>query len=143
MIERRTRAQSGSAFGSKTTHCSPRSIEASMKISSRRTLTYFQSESLVMTAAAVDADAAVVVAEVADDVDVDRIGIEDVVLLFVEHALQSDDAAHDFVGGRLVHAALDVGARVDADHVAARRDRVVLRSAPRLTGYGSGISSQG
>ena len=49
MIERRTRAHSGSAFGSNTTHCRPRSIEASMKISSRRTLTYFQSESLVMT----------------------------------------------------------------------------------------------
>ena len=33
-------------------------------------------------------------------------------------ALQADDAAHDLVGRRLVHAALDVGARVDAEHVA-------------------------
>ena len=37
-------------------------------------------------AAAVDADAAVVVAEVADHVDVDRIRVEDVVLLLVEDA---------------------------------------------------------
>ena len=79
-IERRTRAHSGSALGSKTTHCRPRSIDASMKISSRRTLTYFQSGVAGDDPAAVDADAAVVVAEVADDVDVDRIGIEDVVL---------------------------------------------------------------
>ena len=35
--------------------------------------------------------------------------------LLVEHALQADDAAHDLVGRRLVHAALDVGARVDAE----------------------------
>jgi len=48
-IERRTRAHSGSAFGSNTTHCKPRSTLASMKISRRLTFTYFQSESLVMT----------------------------------------------------------------------------------------------
>ena len=36
-------------------------------------------------------------------------------------------AAHHLVGGRLVHAALDVGARVDAEHVTGRRDRIVGR----------------
>ena len=40
-MERRTRAQRGSALGSKTTHCNPRSMDASMKINSRRKLTYF------------------------------------------------------------------------------------------------------
>ena len=116
---RRTRAHSGSALGSNTTHCSPRSIDASMKISSRRTLTYFQSGSLVMTRAAVDADAAVVGAEVADHVDVrPGTGLRMSCSPLLSSALQPDDAAHHFVGRRLVHAALDVGARVDADHVA-------------------------
>ena len=45
--------------------------------------------------------------------------------LLVEDALQAGDAAHDLVRRRLVHAALDVGARVDADHVARRRNRIV------------------
>ena len=81
-------------------------------------MTYFQSGVAGDDAAAVDADAAVVVAEVTNHVDVDRIGIENVVLLFVEDALQSDDSAHDFVRRRFVDAALDVRARVDAHHVA-------------------------
>ena len=76
-------------------------------------------------APAVNADAAVGVAEITNDVDVDRIGIENVMLLFVDNALQPDDAAHDFVGRRLVHAALDVRARVDADDVSRWRNRII------------------
>src|SRR5262249_24097385 len=67
--------------------------------------------------AAVDAYAAAVAAEVADDVDVDRIGIEDFLFALVEDALQPRDPGHDLVGGRLVHAALDVRAGIDAEHV--------------------------
>lgn len=43
---RRTFAQVGSWFGSKTTHCVPSSIDSSMKMKRRRTLTYFHSGSL-------------------------------------------------------------------------------------------------
>ena len=39
-IVRRTRAHSTSVLGSNTTHCRPRSIDCSMKISRRRTGTY-------------------------------------------------------------------------------------------------------
>ena len=41
----RTRAQSGSSFGSKTTHCVPSSMDSSTKMKSRRTLMYFQDAS--------------------------------------------------------------------------------------------------
>ena len=39
--------------------------------------------------------------------------------------IAADDAAHHFVGRRLVHAALDVDARVDAGDVAGGRDELV------------------
>ena len=125
-IDRRTRAHSGSAFGSKTTHCSPRSIDASMKISRRRTLTYFQSESLVMTRARPRRGCRGCSARKSRiTLMLTGYGLRMSCSLLVELALQPGDAAHDLVGRRLVHAALDVGARVDADHVARRRHRVV------------------
>ena len=72
---RRTRAHSGSALGSNTTHCRPRSIDSSMKINSRRTLTYFQSGSLVITRAPQTRMPRLFGAEVADHVDVRRDGL--------------------------------------------------------------------
>ena len=64
-------------------------------------------------------------------------GIEDVVLLLVEDPLQADDAAHDFVGRRLVHAALDVGARVDARRRGPTAGSGSRRTLPGFSGYGS------
>ena len=93
---------------------------------------YFHIASERHRARAPDADVAAVGAEVADDVDAPR--VEDVVLALAERELERlasavqvarDDAADDLVGRRLVHAALDVGARVDAGHVAGGRDQPV------------------
>ena len=45
-------------------------------------------------------------AEVADDVDIDGVRVEDVLLGLVERALQARDPANDLVGWGLVHADL-------------------------------------
>ena len=78
-----------------------------------------------------DADVAAIDAEVADHVHAAR--VEDVVLALAERVRErlaaavqvaADDAAHHLVGRRLVHAALDVGARVDPGDVTAGRDQL-------------------
>ena len=69
MIDVRMAIQVGSALGSNTTHCVPRSIDCSTKMNSRRTLMYFHIASERHRPRAPDADAAAVGAEVADDVD--------------------------------------------------------------------------
>ena len=56
----------------------------------------------------------------------------------VDVEAQLDCAAHDLVGGRLEHAALDVGARVDAERVTARR-HVLQRAALRIGDLYPGI----
>ena len=112
-------------MGSKTTHCVPSSIDSSTKMNSRRTLTYFHWASADMVRAPHTRMPRPVGTEVADDVDAPR--VEDVVLPLGDQELQrlpvagqvaGHDAADLLVGRRLVHAALDVGAGVDAGHVA-------------------------
>ena len=66
---------------------------------------------------------------------VDAARVEDLLLAGGEVGRQAGDAAHDLVGGRLVHAALDVGPGVDPDDVAGRREQE--RLAPSV------ISTQG
>ena len=80
-------------------------------------------------ARAPDADAAA--GEGADAVDADRVELSCSPLVTGVAALER--AAHDLVGGRLVHAALVVAAGVDAGHVAARRHRASAGRRGRLT----------
>src|SRR5262245_20356562 len=57
---------------------------------------------------------------------VDALGVQQVVLVAGDRALQRDGASHDLVGRGLVHAALVVVAGPDAGHVARRRDEDAL-----------------
>ena len=57
--------------------------------------------------------------------------------------LQAGDPAHDLVGRRLVHAAVDVGPGVDAEHVARRRDRDSRWILAEIGGEGIGDQQPG
>ncbi len=86
---------------------------------SRRTLTYFHSGSELMRARAPHA----VAAPLEEAQRVDALGVEHVLARLVDVDLEPRQAADDLVRRRLVHAALDVAARVDAGDEAGRRQQ--------------------
>src|SRR5205814_3591445 len=58
---------------------------------------------------------------------VDAFGVENVLSRLVDIGLEASQSAHDLVGRGLVHAALDVAARVDARDEARRREHQTPR----------------
>ena len=68
--------------------------------------------------------------------------IEQVLLAFGHVLSDLGDAANDFVGGRLVHTALDIHARVDAGHVAGRRD-IDVAPHRRIAHFDPGVVERG
>ena len=114
-----------------------------MKISSRRTLTYFQSGSQVITRPPHTRMPRLLARKSRMTLMLTGYGLRMSCSPLLSLRAQPDDAADDLVGRRLVHAALDVGARVDAEHVPDGGIGVVVRRRPGSSGNGSGIDSHG
>src|ERR1044072_6796344 len=124
----RKRAHSGSALGSKTAHWVPSSIDSSSMMNRRRTLMYFQAESLVRTRAPHtrlprpgDARRALTFC-----------GVVLFLLAVGDRWGEPSDRAPDVVRRRLVDAAQGVGAGVDAGHEPRRGNLLDTAAGARV-----------
>ena len=122
--------QVASTFGSNTAHWVPRSMDRSMKMTKRRTLTYFHSGSSDSVPSAPQRDAGPAGTAIAEQVD--AAGDEDLLLLpgdqrgpetLVAGEAGADDAVDTSTAWRRVHATLEVVPGVHPRDMAVGRAR--------------------